>query len=176
MGSAELSVQGAERKSTRRGRIGDLAVRYRPKHMFLGIAVGILSEDRLARYMLSSIEDHAYSDRRTLGGIIAASRPLSCEHEPPVSSIRFFCEYCVAGRCARPTLHATAVRCSIGIRFGHVASDALCGADPEQAEAYQSNGNEVLPKIESKRGLKIPSPLELFVMMRRPSPLLKHMP
>jgi hypothetical protein len=46
----------------------------------------------------------------------------------------------------------------------------------EIEKPYQSNGNDVLPKIESKRGLKIPSPLELFVMMRRPSPLLKHMP
>jgi len=46
----------------------------------------------------------------------------------------------------------------------------------ESGKPYQSKGNDVLPKMESKRGLKIPSPLELFVMMRRPSPLLKHMP
>jgi hypothetical protein len=46
----------------------------------------------------------------------------------------------------------------------------------KSGKPYQSKGKDVSPKIESKRDSKIPSPLELFVMMRRPSPLLKHMP
>ena len=36
--------------------------------------------------------------------------------------------------------------------------------------ASQSKGNNVFPSSESISGLKIPSPLELLVMIRMPSP------